>query len=63
MPITEAYVLVQFYSIELREEIRQLEAEYLNRAQRKLDDVRKTNLRVESSENGFEFVVESCEYR
>ncbi len=56
-------VLVQFYSSQLRSQIRQIEAEYLAGVDRQVSDVRKTNIGVEPSGGGFQFVVKNCEYQ
>lgn len=63
VPIEKGFPLVQFYSDELREKLVQLEAEYLERVQRKLEDVSKTNLRLQANGKSFQFVVEGCEFR
>jgi len=56
-------ILVQFYSPQLRTQIRRIEAEFLAGVDRKISDVRKTNIHVEPSAVGFQFVIKNCEYQ
>ena len=59
---TENVVLVQFYPEQTRQHIRQQEANYLAAAGRELKDVKKTELKVERSDNGFQFTVTAVKY-
>ena len=57
-------LMVQFYSEQARFAIAKAEDDYLKGVGRVLVDVRRTNIKVDSDGNGgFEFKIESCEYR
>jgi hypothetical protein len=55
--------MVQFYPEDTRRKIAQVEDAYLKSVGKTLDEVRKTNLKVEASGSGFVFTVASCVYR
>jgi hypothetical protein len=54
--------IVQFFSEDLRTRIRLAELEFLNSMGRELEDVLRTNIRIEKVSGEFQFVVTSCDF-
>lgn len=56
-------LMVQFYPQKTRNQIAQAEDEYLKSVNRELRDVRRTNIKVESSGGGFVFTIVGCVFK
>jgi len=63
VPVAKDFLRFQVYPPVLRKHIAQIEAEFLAAANRKIEDVRKTHLRIVADGVGFTFSVDRCEYR
>lgn len=62
-PSDSSVSMVQFYPEDTRGLITNTEAQYLKSINRKLDDVRRTNIKVEQDGGGFKFTVVDCAFK
>ena len=60
---TNGVLMVQFYPQDTRLEIAKAEDEYLKSVGRELQEVRRTNIKVEDDGCGFKFTIVNCIFK